>query len=83
MSRSKRKTPIIPVCQPNGMKFYRQNRSGSERMYERMLLQKALQGDEHSQESLSVEQNPWDEWACPRDGKQYLDDPKWSRLLRK
>lgn len=73
MSRSRRKTPIIGIASVGrgSMRSYRKERAGQERAAQRALLGKAA-SDDAAAAALSDEQAPWNEWDCPRDGKQYV-----------
>lgn len=82
MSRSRRKTPITSVTKAETCAPYKRARARTERMYERNLLHDAIYGDEDAAAFLSEETYRWDEWACPRDGKQYLGD-EHPELMRK
>ena len=74
MSRSYRKTPILPVAGGGGMREYKQYRAGQERA---RVRGKIARGD---YEGLEVELAPWNEWDCPRDGKRWWPQmPNWWR----
>jgi len=53
------------------MGAYRKQRAGEERAAERELIARAMKGDEDAASELEVEQSPWNEWSCPRDGLQW------------
>jgi hypothetical protein len=77
MSRSYRKTPIIGVCGSDGMRAYKAYRAGQERARVRGKL---AHGD---YDGLEFELAPWDEWDCPRDGKEWWGDELPIREWRK
>ena len=85
MSRSYKKSPIDSICVVNrGMSKYRKERAGKERAKQRDLLTSAFFGNEDAAALLEIEQEPWNEWDCPRDGLQYLSlawrkkNPRWN-----
>lgn len=82
MSRSYRKTPIVGIAKSENVRWYKQLRASTERTLERMLLRKASLEDENAAADLSVEQEPWNEWNSPRDGKQWIGN-RYPKLLRK
>lgn len=82
MSRSRRKTPITGMSMAETTKPYKRIRAGNERMHKRVLLRGAILGDEHAMEQLEVESVRWNEWLCPRDGKQWIGN-EFPKLMRK
>lgn len=62
-----------------GMREYKKQLHGEERARSRTRLAHAVRGDEDSAAQLSYEQAPWNEWCCPRDGKQWYTGPGWDR----
>ena len=81
MSRSYRKNLItgIAVAKRSSMRSYRKERSGKERAKQRNLLANAQRGDENAASTLMHEQEPWNEWDCPRDGKRRWDLEDWEK----
>lgn len=74
MSRSRRKTPIIPHTLAESDKPFKQQ----EHQRERSAVRDALRTD---QEVLPHPKQFGDEWSAPKDGKQYY--PKDKKALRK
>jgi hypothetical protein len=78
MSRSYRKTPIIGMTtcssKPSAQKKFRTQENQAKRKKIKQLLHQG-------QELLPHEKEYGNEWASPRDGKQYLTDDKeyWMR----
>lgn len=68
MSDSYRKSPIVSRCCYNArsLMWFKKNHSREERR----LLREVLRSGNF--EAAEVELVPWDEWNCPRDGKQYV-----------
>ena len=75
VTRSKRRTPIVGVA-GTGAGPYKQVRAGQERARLRTLLASGREAE------VDRELAPWDEWACGRDGKQWVGDTK-PREMRK
>ena len=64
MSNSRRHAP---VCSDHRLGWYRRFRAHRERA-------RLLQRLRHGNYDVDFELSPWDEWDCPRDGKQWEPD---------
>lgn len=79
MSRSKRKTPILGMTascsRPSIQKIFRSKENRAKRREVRIKL------TTNDFDLMPHEKEYGNEWASPRDGKQYCgnDDPKWLR----
>ena len=71
MSRSRRKL-FMPVASGHGMKWYKSFHNGRNRARLRSMLASGNY-------DVGYELIPWNEWDCPRDGKQLIEDPKYER----
>lgn len=66
----------IACYSPLSMRVHKQCRAGQERARVRNAI---AQGN---YELAEMELAPWNEWDCPRDGKQYR--PEWDgKMMRK
>jgi len=71
MSRSRRKL-FMPLCGNDGIKWYKQYHNGRNRARLRTMLASGNY-------DVGYELIPWNEWDCPRDGKQLIKDPIYER----
>lgn len=83
MSRSRKHTPVCSITTARSCREYKRERAGAERAAQRNLLAAVRYGWAGADTDLEVEQVPWDEWSCERDGKQRFDPAKHPEFLRK
>lgn len=76
MSRSKKKSPCGSNCSSVGQALFRKSENRAKR---RKVKTSLIKGD---YETLPHEKEYGNEWASPRDGKQWWSDPK-SKWMRK
>lgn len=87
MSRSRKHTPITSIAKCRSATSYKRIRAGEERARLRAALYQAKRvlgeqeddGDLDEVSDLGQEFAPWNEWACPRDGKQWLHEKPGER----
>lgn len=69
MSRSRRKTPIFPVCRPTGVKQWKKE-------YNRLMRRVPVDAEPPKKNEHG------DEWMGPRDGKYYDNNPEDKRMRK-
>ena len=62
----------MPIATDSGIKWYKQYHNGRNRAKLRSMLA-------HGNYDVGYELIPWNEWDCPRDGKQLIKDPIYER----
>ena len=85
MSRSRKKHPITSIAchKASNLRKYKRRHSHKERAHERDLLAHAKLGDQEAAFNLEKTLERWNEWDCPRDGKQILDPIKYRKEIAK